>query len=82
MTDFDMLDGNLYDTGMFRGPCMGCEHLRRRKFGMSEPETCDAFPDAIPLEIFHGRVDHDIPRPELGQLNNVVFEPLDLSDGG
>lgn len=43
-----------------RSQCMACVHLRPR-LGMSEPLTCDAFPDRIPDAIYDNDLDHRRP---------------------
>jgi hypothetical protein len=47
--------------------CIGCGHYRRAR--------CIAYPNAIPLIILSGEVDHMVPRP--GQVGEMVFEPMD-----
>ena len=39
-----------------RTPCCGCRHLRRGR-------ACDAFPDLIPLPIWRGEHEHQLPYP-------------------
>lgn len=77
--DLDVIDigENPYEEGVSLGDCFGCKHLGPTPVTM-EPRKCAAFPYGIPFEIYHGKVDHKVPRPELGQApdNMVVFEPM------
>lgn len=50
--------------------CMWCRHYRR-------DNKCDAFPDTdIPDDILTGKIPHLKPMPELGQMNEIVFEKV------
>lgn len=44
---------------MTGGDCIFCIHLRPSKPG--ESLRCDAFPEALPLVIFTGKVSHEEP---------------------
>lgn len=48
--------------------CLGCAHYQYGR--------CAAYPKAIPLPIISGAADHMVPRP--GQVEGVLFEPMDL----
>lgn len=52
-------------------PCMRCRHRWRG----SIPAKCWAFPSGIPRGILLGEQRHDVPRPDLGQVNQLVYEP-------
>lgn len=64
------------ETGLYSSPCLSCKHLwGPDKHGTSQ---CYAFPEAIPMAIMcPGGTGHSIPRPDLGQVNEVVWEPKD-----
>ncbi len=74
------LDGP-YNNNLYDGPYIGCKHMRLSR-DMSGDRVCAAFPDGIPLRIWRGETDHDRPRPDLGQENYVVFEPMPRLLGG
>jgi len=50
-------------------PCFSCKHNYKKRRG------CKAFPDRIPKEILLGEHDHKTIFP--GQLNDIVFEPIE-----
>ena len=49
--------------------CLNCRHYQ----GV---QTCEAFPDEIPFEIYSGEVDHRKPYPGDG---GIQFEPFDAT---
>jgi hypothetical protein len=57
--------------GEFLG-CNMCVHLH------DDWETCDAYPDGLPIEIASGEIDHMVERP--GQVLGVLFEPVHRED--
>ena len=48
--------------------CNVCVHLH------DDWETCDAYPDGLPIEIASGEMDHMVERP--GQVSGILFEPV------
>lgn len=56
--------------------CMYCRHLRRTADGNRPAPYCAAFERGIPGVILAGMTDHLEPAPDLGQLNDVVYEPV------
>lgn len=57
-------------AGTGASPCNRCTHRH------SGGHSCDAFPLTIPIEILAGDERHERPRPDLGQMNGVVFEAV------
>ncbi|MCL2065782.1 MAG: hypothetical protein FWG98_15620 [Candidatus Cloacimonetes bacterium] len=57
--------------------CYHCKHIEytyETEYGeMDDYPNCIAFPDGIPRIIYHNG--HYVPRPDLGQKNEIVFEP-------
>jgi hypothetical protein len=45
--------------GLTFSQCLLCKHYREGSY----PGTCAAFPQAIPEEVFHTKVDHRLPYP-------------------
>ena len=50
--------------------CLKCKHY--------QVGVCEAFPDEIPIDIWHGENNHKKPLPE--QDNDIVFTPIDEDD--
>ena len=57
--------------------CMHCIHFRSDyetpEIEIDDYPHCIAFPDGIPDEIYDNG--HYEPRPDMGQTNEIVFEP-------
>jgi hypothetical protein len=51
--------------------CISCKHFIKDK------NTCPAFSNGIPQEIWNGLNDHNEPLPE--QDNEIVYEPVNES---
>lgn len=66
LQDDEYPEGMTADQMRVRASCHTCRHRRRGTLG------CDAFPNAIPLEIMRGKVDHKSPYP--GD-NGIQYEP-------
>lgn len=56
--------------------CYHCRHLRQTASGERPAPYCAAFEQGIPGPIQAGMVDHLVPRPELGQDNEIVYEEV------
>lgn len=52
--------------------CQLCQRLRQPKSGQP---ACDAFPDGIPIEVWHQQRSHDVPLPGDGGLTFVHVVP-------
>ena len=62
--------------------CWACKHLNQREENDADYDYskhcegeiyCIAFPNEIPSEIYNNG--HFEPRPDLGQKNDIVYEP-------
>jgi hypothetical protein len=49
--------------------CVSCRHLRPASGPIGTPETCDAFPDGIPTQIWNEGFDHRKPFPGDGGVH-------------
>jgi hypothetical protein len=53
--------------------CRSCKHLHNPGGGgYDATRTCDAYPRAIPAEIYNEGADHRLVRPD--QTNDIVYE--------
>jgi hypothetical protein len=61
--------------GEFKHPTLICSQCQHRWPGVENGKArCFAFPGGIPEPILLSQTRHDVPRPDLGQKNKIVFE--------
>src|SRR5688572_10017930 len=51
--------------------CFWCKHFDKEAYDFHNKVSCNAFPDGIPVEIFHGTYDH---RFSYSGDNGIQFE--------
>ncbi|MHC1576900.1 MAG: hypothetical protein ACXQTE_06050 [Methanosarcinaceae archaeon] len=68
------IDGEQFiQSSMYNLRCYECKHYHHNAKGWEDANSCDAFPDGIPIKILQDDLDHH--EPYKGD-HGIQFEPL------